>query len=69
MFDFVMMLSAAASAAAPSLGGPAEIWGHIKSRESLVANSLELDLGNLEVDGKTVQSVHAELNQFLDRTC
>ena len=44
----------------------AEIWGHIKSRESLVANSLELDLGNLEVDGKTVQSVHAELNQFLE---
>jgi hypothetical protein len=44
----------------------AEIWGHIKSRESLVANSLELDLGNLEVDGKTVQSVHAVLNQFLE---
>jgi hypothetical protein len=43
----------------------AEIWGHIKSRESLVANALELDLGDLEVDGKTVQSVHTELNQFL----
>lgn len=43
----------------------AEIWGHIKTREALVANALELDLGDLEVDGKTVQSVHAELNQFL----
>jgi hypothetical protein len=30
-----------------------------------VANALELDLGDLEVDGKTVQSVHTELNQFL----
>jgi hypothetical protein len=44
----------------------AEIWGHIKSRESLVANALELELGGLEVDGKTVQSIHAELNQFLE---
>lgn len=43
----------------------AEIWGHIKSRESLVANALELDLGGLEVDGKTVESIHTELNQFL----
>ena len=43
----------------------AEIWGHIKTREALVANALELDLGDMEVDGKTVQSVHAELNQFL----
>ncbi len=46
-------------------GELAEIWGHIKTREALVANALELDLGDLEVDGNTVQSVHAELNQFL----
>ncbi len=44
----------------------AEIWGHIKSREVLVANALELDLAGLDVDGKTVQSIHAELNQFLE---
>lgn len=44
----------------------AEIWGQIKSREALVANALELDMRELEVDGKTVQTVHAELNQFLE---
>lgn len=44
----------------------AEIWGQIKSREALVANALEIDAGQLEVDGKTVQTIHAELNQFLE---
>lgn len=43
----------------------AEIWCQVKSREALVANALELDAGTLEVDGKTVQTIHAELNQFL----
>lgn len=44
----------------------AEIWGHIKTREALVANALEVDLGRLELDGKSVQSLHGELNQFLE---
>jgi hypothetical protein len=44
----------------------AEIWGQIKSREALVANALDLDMGQLEVDGRTVQTIHAELNQFLE---
>lgn len=43
----------------------AEIWWQVKSREALVANALELDAGALEVDGKSVQTIHAELNQFL----
>ena len=43
----------------------AEIWCQVKSREALVANALELDAAALEVDGKTVQTIHAELNQFL----
>lgn len=43
----------------------AGIWGQVKSREALVANALELDMVALEVDGKTVQFIHAELNQFL----
>ena len=30
-----------------------------------LADALELDAGALEVDGKTVQTIHAELNQFL----
>lgn len=44
----------------------AEIWGQIKSREALVANALDIDAGKLEVDGKTVETIHAELNQFLE---
>jgi len=44
----------------------AEIWGQVKSREALVANALDIDVGKLEVDGKTVQTIHAELNQFLE---
>lgn len=43
----------------------AEIWGNVKSRQALVANALELDSATLEVDGKSVQAIHAELNQFL----
>lgn len=44
----------------------AGIWAQIKSRESLVANALDLNLADLTVGGKTLQTSHRELNQFLE---
>ena len=44
----------------------AGIWARIKSREALVANALELDTNALQVGGKSLHTIHAELNQFLE---
>ena len=44
----------------------AELWSHIKSREALVTNTLELDTKTLEINGKSVDAIHQELNQFLE---
>lgn len=44
----------------------AGLWGHIKSREAMVTNALELDTDTLMLDGKSVSALHKELNQFLE---
>lgn len=44
----------------------AGIWAQIKSRESLVANALSVNLDDLAVNGKSLATVHEELNQFLE---
>jgi len=44
----------------------AGIWAQIKSRESLVANALDIDLSELALNGKSLQTIHRELNQFLE---
>lgn len=44
----------------------ANIWSQIKARESLVARALDVDLSALEVNGKSLQAIHDELNQFLE---
>lgn len=44
----------------------AEFWSQIKSREAMVTNALELDVAALKVGGKSIESIHAELNQFLE---
>ena len=46
--------------------GLAGIWAGIKSRESLVANALDVDMAALAVGGKSLQAIHTELNQFLE---
>lgn len=44
----------------------AELWSHIKSREALVTNALELDTESLNLNGKSIVAIHDELNQFLE---
>lgn len=44
----------------------AGIWASVKSREALVANALDLDLDSLQIGGKSLQTAHDELNQFLE---
>ena len=43
----------------------AEIWGHVKVRQTQVAHALELDLDMLEVNGTSLKELHEELNGFL----
>lgn len=43
----------------------AEIWGHIKERERLVATALDLDMEALALDGAPFRKLHEELNGFL----
>jgi len=44
----------------------AGIWAMIKSRESLVATALSLNLEEIQVNGHSLQAIHGELNQFLE---
>lgn len=44
----------------------AGLWASIKSREALVAEALDLDTETLEVNGKPLPAMHAELNQCLE---
>ena len=44
----------------------AEVWSHIKSREALVTNALDLDTETLTINGKSIVAIHGELNQFLE---
>lgn len=43
----------------------AEIWRHIKIRESEVAHALDLDLDALDIDGTCIREMHESLNNFL----
>ncbi|MBP8131155.1 MAG: hypothetical protein KA184_16375 [Candidatus Hydrogenedentes bacterium] len=43
----------------------AAIWGHIKTRELLIASALRLDLDALSVDGASLKSLHDDLNAQL----
>ncbi len=42
-----------------------DIWMHVKDRQLLVARSLGLDLGNVEIKGVPFEKLHSELNAFL----
>ena len=44
----------------------AALWSHIKSREAMVTNALEIDIDTLTIDGKTIAAIHNELNEFLE---
>jgi hypothetical protein len=43
----------------------AEIWSHIKQRESTVASVLNVDAHSVQVDEKSFQELHLELNRYL----
>jgi hypothetical protein len=43
----------------------AEIWGHVKSREILVINALELDVSELAVNETPFTELHEGLNKHL----
>jgi hypothetical protein len=43
----------------------AEIWGHIKQREQMVARALGLNLNELSLEGAPLERLHEELNGFL----
>lgn len=43
----------------------AEIWSHVKTRQSLIANALDMNLDTLTINGKSVSAAHDELNGFL----
>lgn len=44
----------------------AEIWAHVKNRELLIAHALGIDLGKLDVNGKSVNTLYEELNERLN---
>ncbi|MDQ1257427.1 MAG: hypothetical protein QG656_2031 [Candidatus Hydrogenedentes bacterium] len=44
----------------------AEIWRHIKIRETQVAHALDIDLDALSVDGVSILDLHEGLNEFLN---
>jgi hypothetical protein len=44
----------------------AEIWGHIKTREILVADALNLNMAEMRVGADSVARMHEELNGYLE---
>jgi len=44
----------------------AEIWRHVKTRELHVASAINLNLGACELQSKTIENHHEELNRFLE---
>lgn len=44
----------------------AGIWEHIKTRQMLIANALQLDVERLELDGEPLSAIHDDLNHFLE---
>ncbi len=44
----------------------AEIWEFIKNQERLVANALGLKVGELQINGVSLENMHTELNGFLE---
>jgi hypothetical protein len=43
----------------------AEIWSEVKLRELQVAQALDLSLDSVELEGKSLEYVHEELNRYL----
>jgi hypothetical protein len=46
----------------------AMLWGHIKNRELLVAEYLQMDLSSVELNGRPVHALHEELNTVLQES-
>ncbi len=44
----------------------AELWGHVKEREKMVANALGIDLDTMETGHAAIRSLHENLNSVLD---
>ena len=44
----------------------AEIWSHIKTREMQVASALRVSLESIELNGKNLDTMHLELNEYLE---
>lgn len=44
----------------------ADIWSHIKARELMVAEALHIDLNSEAVNGKSLASLHEDLNAQLE---
>jgi hypothetical protein len=44
----------------------AEIWRHVKIRETQVAHALNIDLDALDIDGVSILDLHEGLNEFLN---
>lgn len=44
----------------------AELWGHVKEHERMVANALELDLTAAAVNGQSLDALSEDLNGFLE---
>lgn len=43
----------------------AEIWSHVKARETQIVHALDLDLEQIDVAGTPMKRIHEELNEFL----
>lgn len=43
----------------------AEIWSHVKSREMMIADALDLSLETLQLDDRSITALHEELNGHL----
>ena len=42
------------------------IWGEVKQRELQVANAIQLNLGEVQLDGQDLESCHQKLNTYLE---
>ncbi|HNR32979.1 MAG TPA: hypothetical protein PKI11_18960 [Candidatus Hydrogenedentes bacterium] len=43
----------------------AVLWGHVKTRQLLIANALRLDLDSMSLDGSSLKALHDDLNAQL----
>jgi len=44
----------------------AELWGHVKEREKMVAHALGIDLDSMAIGDASIRSLHEHLNGVLD---